>query len=65
MERAMANVASDDQAGEKELLELSSSLRGLAEAMKSLSGDQAGLRERLQELKDEVISVSSRLRRFS
>jgi len=61
----MANVASDDQAGEKELLELSSRLRGLAEAMKSLSGDQAGLRERLQELKDEVISVSSRLRRFS
>ena len=61
----MANVVSNDQAGEKELSELSNRLRGIAEAMKSLSGDQAGIRERLQELKDEVNSVSSRLRRFS
>lgn len=61
----MMNGVSNDEAGEKELWELSSRIRGLAEAMKSLSGDQAGLRERLQELKDEVISVSSRLRRFS
>jgi predicted nuclease with TOPRIM domain len=61
----MANVVSNDQAGKKELLELSSRLRGVAEAMKSLSGEQADVRERLQELKDEVNSVRSRLRRFS
>lgn len=65
MERAMANVVSNDQAGKKELLELSSRLRGVAEAMKSLSGEQADVRERLQQLKDEVNSVRSRLRRFS
>ena len=61
----MADVVSNDQAGEEELSELSSRLRGAAEAMKTLSGDQAGFREKLQELKDEVNSVSSRLRRFS
>ena len=61
----MANVVSNDQAGEKELSELGSRLRGVAEAMKSLSGDQAGFRERLQELKDEVNSVCSRLRHVS
>ena len=61
----MANVESNGQAGKRELSELSSRLRGVAEAMKSLSGDQAGFRERLQELKDEVNSVCSRLRRFS
>ncbi|HWJ20505.1 MAG TPA: hypothetical protein VNR65_17445 [Geobacterales bacterium] len=61
----MAKVVSNDQAGEKELSELISRLRSVAEAMRNLSGDRAGLRERLQELKDEVNWVSSRLRRFS
>ncbi len=61
----MANVANNDQAGEKELSELSSRLRGVAEAMKSLSSDRAGFRERLQEIEDEVILLCSRLRRFS
>ena len=61
----MANVVSKDEAGRKELSELSSRLRGVAEAMRSLSGDQAGLQERLQELKDEVNWVGSRLRNFS
>ena len=65
MERSMAKVVSNDQAGEKELSELISRLRSVAEAMRNLSGDRARLRERLQELKDEVNSVSSRLRRFS
>jgi hypothetical protein len=45
----MGNVASNDQVGKKELSELSSRLRGVAEAMKSLSGDQAGFREGLQD----------------
>ena len=61
----MANVVSNDQAREKELSELISRLRGVAEAMKRLSSDQAGFRERLQELKDEVNSVCSHLRRVS
>jgi predicted nuclease with TOPRIM domain len=65
MERAMANVATNNQAGENELSELISRLRRVAEAMRSLSGDQPGLRERLKKLSDEVYSVSSRLRRFS
>ena len=61
----MANVVSNDQAREKELSELISRLRGVAEAMKRLSSDQAGFGERLQELKDEVNSVCSHLRRVS
>jgi len=61
----MADVVSNDQAGKEELWELISRLRGVAEAMKTLSSDQAGFRDKLQELKDEVNSVSSRLRRFS
>jgi predicted transcriptional regulator len=65
MERAMADVESKDQAREKELSELSSRLRGVAEAMRRLTGDQPGIQERLQELKDEVDSVRSLLRRFS
>jgi predicted nuclease with TOPRIM domain len=61
----MANVATNGQAGEKELSELISRLRGVAEAMRSLSGDQAGLRERLKKLSDEVNTVGVRLRHFS
>ncbi len=61
----MANVARNDEPEKNELSELSSRLRCVAEAMKSLSTDQAGFRERLQELKDELNSLGSRLRNFS
>jgi hypothetical protein len=50
---------------QKELSELISRLRCVAEAMRRLSSDQAGFREKLQELKDEVNTVCSRLRRVS
>ncbi len=61
----MTSVVSNDEAGERELMELSSRLRDVAEAMRSLSGDQGDVGQRLQELKDEVASVCFHLRSFS
>ena len=63
--RAMIAILSNDQGDEKELAELISRLRGVAEAMKGLSDDQADFRKKIQELKDEVNSVGFRLRRIS
>jgi hypothetical protein len=65
MEGAMVNAASNDEPEKNELSELSCRIRGVAEALKSLSGDQAGFRERLEELKDELNSLGSRLRNYS
>jgi len=61
----MANVATNGQAGENELSEVISRLRDLAEAMRSLSGDQPGLREKLKKVSNEVNKVGVRLRHLS
>jgi len=63
--RAMRAIVSTNQADEKELAELISRLRDVAEAMKDLSDDQADFRKKIQELEDEVNSVGFRLRRIS
>ena len=54
-----------DHADEKELAEMISRLRGLAQAMRSLSGEQPDYREKLQKLGREVNSVGCRLRRIA
>jgi len=54
-----------DHADGKELAEMISRLRGLAQAMRSLSGEQADYREKLQKLGREVNSVGLRLRRIA
>jgi hypothetical protein len=62
--RAMTTSVRKDHADEKELAEMISQLRGLAHAMRSLSGEQADYREKLQKLGREVYSVGFRLRRI-
>ncbi len=54
-----------DHAGEKELVEMISRLRSLAQTMRSLSGEQPDYREKLQKLGREVNSVGCRLRRIA
>jgi hypothetical protein len=63
--RAMTASVRKDHADEKELAEMISRLRGLAQAMRSLSGQQADYREKLQKLGREVNSVGLRLRRIA
>lgn len=61
----MAAISNNDQAGAEDLVALSIRLRGVAEAMKNLSGDRPDFQERLKELRNELNSVCSRLRRVS
>jgi len=61
----VAAISNNDQAGAEDLAALSIRLRGVAEAMKNLSGDRPDFRERLEELRNELNSVCSRLRRVS
>ena len=63
--RAMTASVRKDHADGKELAEMISRLRGLAQAMRSLSGEQADYREKLQKLGREVNSVGLRLRRIA
>ena len=63
--RAMTASVRKDHAGEKELAEMISTLRGLAQAMRSLSGEQPDYREKLQKLGQEVNAVGFRLRRIA
>ena len=63
--RAMTTSVRQDHADEKELSEMISRLRGLAQAMRSLSGEQPDFREKLQKLGREVNSVGCRLRRIA
>ncbi len=63
--RAMAAIVSKDHTGEKELAELIDRLRGLAQEMRSLSGEQSDYREKLQKLGRDVNSVGFRLRRIA
>ena len=61
----MAAIVSEDHTGEKELAELISRLRGLAQEMRSLSGGEVDYREKLKKLGREVNSVGFRLRRIA
>ena len=58
-------VIASGQLSKKELTHLGSHLRSLAKEMRSLTGDEADFREKLQKLSVEVKSVGFRLRRFS
>ncbi len=63
--RAMAAIVSKDHTDEKELAALISRLRGLAQEMRRLSGEEADYRDKLQKLGREVNSVGFRLRRVA
>jgi len=63
--RAMTASVGKDHADEKELVEMISRLRSLAQTMRGLSGEQPDYREKLQKLGREVNSVGCRLRRIA
>jgi ribosomal protein S15P/S13E len=63
--RAMTASVRKDHADEKELVEMISRLRSLAQTMRGLSGEQPDYREKLQKLGREVSSVGRRLRRIA
>jgi hypothetical protein len=54
-----------DYGDEKELADMISRLRSLAQTMRSLSGEQPDYREKLRKLGREVSSVGCRLRRIA